>query len=194
MEIALDKRYFGKNTFTVESINNNANNIYIQQATLNGESINKTWITHNEIIESGHLVFTMGDTPNKEWGIDESSIPSSMTKEEPNFVYSNLKAPKTCTANDYIDVSVTVTNTGGMGTAHTILYHSDNDYSIRHFKRSRRKEAEKKTVLLSGESKEIHFTIPIYYRGDNTLQIENLSTEIQVAWELPEELMKKQTK
>lgn len=44
---------------------------YIQSATLNGQPLNKSYITHEEIMGGGELVFTMGKEPNKEWGANE---------------------------------------------------------------------------------------------------------------------------
>ncbi|WP_372794871.1 GH92 family glycosyl hydrolase [Lutibacter sp.] len=51
--------------FIVEALNNNAKNIYIQNIELNGKLINRNYITHNEILEGGKLIFTMGELPNK---------------------------------------------------------------------------------------------------------------------------------
>ena len=44
-------------------------NKYIQSATLNGKPLERPWITHKEITAGGELVFVMGPTPNKTWGI-----------------------------------------------------------------------------------------------------------------------------
>ena len=56
----------GKN-FTVEAVNCSRRNKYIQSATLNGEDLNRSWLTHEEITTGGKLRFIMGDRPNKEW-------------------------------------------------------------------------------------------------------------------------------
>jgi predicted alpha-1,2-mannosidase len=42
-------------------------NIYIQSATLNGKILNRTYITHREIISGGSLELQMGDQPDKSW-------------------------------------------------------------------------------------------------------------------------------
>ncbi|WP_242202176.1 GH92 family glycosyl hydrolase [Aestuariivivens insulae] len=49
--------------FTIETINNSADNKYIQSIRLNGEPINRNYITHQEIMEGGTLTFTMGNAP-----------------------------------------------------------------------------------------------------------------------------------
>ena len=49
--------------------NASTKNIYIQSATLNGEELNRTFITHNELMNEGILHFVMGENPNKSWDI-----------------------------------------------------------------------------------------------------------------------------
>ncbi|SHJ07479.1 alpha-1,2-mannosidase, putative [Tangfeifania diversioriginum] len=55
-------------TFAVIARNNSAENIYIQKGTLNGKPFNRTWISHEEIVNGGVLEFEMGPEPNKKWG------------------------------------------------------------------------------------------------------------------------------
>jgi predicted alpha-1,2-mannosidase len=57
--------YYGNRTFTVIARNNSGDNKYIQSATLNGKSLERTWITHSEITEGGELLLEMGPEPNK---------------------------------------------------------------------------------------------------------------------------------
>ena len=40
-------------------------NKYIQAVNLNGKPLDRTYITHQEIIDGGTLEFTMGSAPNK---------------------------------------------------------------------------------------------------------------------------------
>lgn len=49
--------------FIIETINNSKTNKYIESITLNGEAINRNFITHKEIINGGTLVFKMSDSP-----------------------------------------------------------------------------------------------------------------------------------
>ncbi|WP_242133603.1 GH92 family glycosyl hydrolase [Aestuariivivens marinum] len=60
----------GRKTFIIEAESVSNKNIYIQSATLNGENFNQTSILHQQIIEGGRLHFVMGNTPNKNWGVD----------------------------------------------------------------------------------------------------------------------------
>jgi len=72
--------YFNNKAFTIKAVGVSAENIYIQSAVLNGKPHNKSWITHDDIVNGGTLVFKMGPIPNKEWGNVVGSFPPSMTQ------------------------------------------------------------------------------------------------------------------
>jgi putative alpha-1,2-mannosidase len=52
-------------------------NKYIRSAKLNGQPWNKTWFTHDDIVNGGTLELEMGDRPNKQWGTGKDAIPPS---------------------------------------------------------------------------------------------------------------------
>ncbi|MGY5354082.1 GH92 family glycosyl hydrolase [Wenyingzhuangia sp. IMCC45467] len=56
-------------TFVITAKNVSDKNIYIQSAKLNNQEYNYTSISHQQITSGGELVFVMGATPNKNWGI-----------------------------------------------------------------------------------------------------------------------------
>jgi len=58
-------------SFIIEAESTSNENIYIQSATLNGAIFNSTTITHKELVQGGTLHFVMGNTPNKNWGINK---------------------------------------------------------------------------------------------------------------------------
>ena len=49
--------------FIIKTKNNCDDNRYIQSIELDGKKINRNYITHNEIMQGGTLIFTMGDSP-----------------------------------------------------------------------------------------------------------------------------------
>ena len=51
--------------FVIEVKNNSDKNKYIESISLNGEKIERSYITHKEIMDGGSIIFTMGDQPNK---------------------------------------------------------------------------------------------------------------------------------
>mgnify|MGYP000845342669 FL=1 len=67
-------------SFKITAENLSDKNIYIKELLLNGKKINRTFITHDEIIKGGQLKFVMQSEPNKNWGISSDSLPYSMTK------------------------------------------------------------------------------------------------------------------
>jgi len=55
------------NTLTIKAPNVSDQNCYIQSITLNGKPLHCGYITYEQIMAGGELVFTMGSKPNKKW-------------------------------------------------------------------------------------------------------------------------------
>ena len=64
-------------SFTIKAPNCSWNNKYIQSAKLNGETLNKPWFTHDDIVNGGVLEMEMGNRPNKKWGVEKDLAPPS---------------------------------------------------------------------------------------------------------------------
>jgi len=64
--------------FTVETVNNSDNNIYIQKIELNGQEYRKSYIRHQDILNGGTLRITMGNKPNKDFGAPSNSRPQKI--------------------------------------------------------------------------------------------------------------------
>ena len=47
-------------TITGLPVNQSSENIYVKKTELNGKRLDQLWITHNEIINGGRLVFLLG--------------------------------------------------------------------------------------------------------------------------------------
>jgi predicted alpha-1,2-mannosidase len=58
----------GGKIFTVETINNGQENIYIQGIELNGKKYTGSFIRHEDILKGGILRITMGNKPNYDFG------------------------------------------------------------------------------------------------------------------------------
>lgn len=69
------------NIFTLKANNCSEVNKYIQQATLNGEPLDRTWFTHEDLMNGATIELEMGPKPNKKWGAAFSSAPPSGLKE-----------------------------------------------------------------------------------------------------------------
>jgi predicted alpha-1,2-mannosidase len=64
-------------TFVVRAVNVSDRNVYIQSATLNGKAYNKSFLLHQDLMNGGEIVFTMGPRPNVKWGTGRGSEPVS---------------------------------------------------------------------------------------------------------------------
>lgn len=52
---------------------------YVGKVTLNGKSLTRAYLRHDEIVAGGELVFTMSATPNKTWATKVADRPTSLT-------------------------------------------------------------------------------------------------------------------
>jgi predicted alpha-1,2-mannosidase len=71
--------------FVIEATDNNAENIYIQSAQLNGEAYDQTFIRHEVLQAGGRLQFQMSDEPNQDWGTKEAARPYSMSSDKHSY-------------------------------------------------------------------------------------------------------------
>lgn len=69
--IHLDNRYYSGKTFQIITKGNSTDNMYIQNASLNGKKWNKCWFYHEDFIKGGTLELKLGAKPNKKWGVEE---------------------------------------------------------------------------------------------------------------------------
>jgi putative alpha-1,2-mannosidase len=64
----LDRRYSKGGSFTVMARGQSPENMYVQRATLKGETLERAWLHHSEIMAGETLELVMGPTPNERWG------------------------------------------------------------------------------------------------------------------------------
>lgn len=80
--------------------------IYIQSASLNSEPLNRSFITHLEIMNGGTLQFEMGNQPNEEWGIGEGNVPvSSITEHQITIVPTITAESRTFSDSLVVEIS-----------------------------------------------------------------------------------------
>lgn len=71
-------------SFIIETKNQNAGK-YIHSATLNGSNYEKSYFTHQQLMDGGTLVFNLSDTYSEKFGTDNKHKPSTQI-ENLNFV------------------------------------------------------------------------------------------------------------
>ena len=66
---------------TIRNVNFDAayQNVYVQNATLNGEVYTKNYITHDFFLEGGVLELTLGPVESMTWGTAEEDVPPSIS-------------------------------------------------------------------------------------------------------------------
>ncbi|MBN2765902.1 MAG: GH92 family glycosyl hydrolase [Paludibacteraceae bacterium] len=68
IEFTLDSKYYSGKKFSIIAHNNSQENIYIQEAKLNGKAYDLCHIDFAEVAAGGTLELFMGKKPNKNWG------------------------------------------------------------------------------------------------------------------------------
>jgi len=67
-------------TFSVDAKNLSKSHKYIKSASINGRPLNRSFITHQDIISGASIEFVMSDKPNKSWANNAISRPPSMSR------------------------------------------------------------------------------------------------------------------
>ncbi|WP_303477032.1 GH92 family glycosyl hydrolase [Thalassotalea sp. 1_MG-2023] len=67
-------------TFTVKAKELSKSNKYVKSVKLNGKTLKRSYLTHNDIQQGGVLEFQMTDKPNKHWGTALEHRPPSMSR------------------------------------------------------------------------------------------------------------------
>lgn len=101
MEITLENG----NVLKIIAKNVSEENFYIQSATLNGEKYTRSFISHDDLMKGGELVFIMGSKPSQSWGTGEGNEPVTSITEELILPVPFLIAPD-ARFRDVMQVSV----------------------------------------------------------------------------------------
>ena len=67
----------GGKVLEIEALGNGPGNMYVQSVTWNGQPYMKSWFRHEQIVEGGKFVITMGDKPNEKFAAAMENRPPS---------------------------------------------------------------------------------------------------------------------
>jgi predicted alpha-1,2-mannosidase len=67
------------NKLVIAANNNGNEKWYVQTVRWNGTTVNKNWVSHNDLVKGGVLEFMMGAAPNKNRGIKTEDAPFSFS-------------------------------------------------------------------------------------------------------------------
>ena len=68
-------------TIETEAPNNNKQTRYVNDVKVNGKSVSRTWLEHDELTKGATIKFQMSSKPNRKRGTDEKDAPYSFTQE-----------------------------------------------------------------------------------------------------------------
>lgn len=68
-------------TIKIEAPDNNKQTRYVNDVKVNGKSVSRTWLEHDELTKGATIKFQMSSKPNKKRGTDEKDAPYSFTQE-----------------------------------------------------------------------------------------------------------------
>ena len=77
----VDLKWPNGKSFSIHVKNDAEKNVYIQSIMLNGKKLERNWLTHDEIMQGGHLMITASDQPNTNWGLKNQWISELKTTE-----------------------------------------------------------------------------------------------------------------
>jgi len=72
--IQLSSKYYSGKEFAILIQNQHPNNVYIQSATFNGQTLETCWLSHKNLVQGGQLELILGPEPNKKWGTSEEKV------------------------------------------------------------------------------------------------------------------------
>lgn len=67
--------------FVVTADRKSKDDFYVQSVQLNGKQQTASYILHTDVMKGSKLHFTLGGTPNKQWGIAEKDLPKTAITE-----------------------------------------------------------------------------------------------------------------
>ncbi|HET6645726.1 MAG TPA: GH92 family glycosyl hydrolase [Pyrinomonadaceae bacterium] len=92
-------------TFVIKAQGVSKTNLYIESATLNGKPYHKSYLTHQDLMAGGELVFKMSAQPNLRWGTGDNDAPISKVSEQGFIPVPVIKAAGQ-TFRDRLDINI----------------------------------------------------------------------------------------
>lgn len=69
----------GDDSFTISAPGSSWANRFVQSASLGGETLDRTWMTHDDLLRAGTLDVELGALPDTEWGSSSQAAPPSLS-------------------------------------------------------------------------------------------------------------------
>jgi predicted alpha-1,2-mannosidase len=72
---------YNGNTLVIEAPTNSEENVFVEKVELNGDRYDNNWISHEDIINGGNLMFYMDNKANRKRGTEKENFPYSLSSE-----------------------------------------------------------------------------------------------------------------
>jgi hypothetical protein len=159
------------NTLAIEAPANNAQNIYIQSASLNDFSYYKSFISYTDLLMGGTLKFSMSTRPSTRFGKQVASMPSTSVADTA-WVNAPIVVAPSKTFKEKIDVVLTA--------SHSIFYTTDGTEPNRKSTLYKspiqlNKNTIVKAVAIDERGNTSHTTEAVFYKMPSNLRVQLLS-------------------
>ena len=153
------------NEFTIITKNLSEENKYIASATLNDKPLTRSFITHEEIINGGILVFNMTDSPSK-WATKNTAIPKTEIKD-------NLIMPIPFIAEGNVAFKNSTKIVLGVSQSETEIFYSlnESEFKIYNSPITITEDTELKTYSANGYGKESVTIATHFYKINPNISI-----------------------
>lgn len=74
---------YNGNTFVIEAPENNHDNVFVEKVELNGDRYENNWISHEDIMKGGKLLFFMDNKAERKRGAKKENFPYSLSIDQP---------------------------------------------------------------------------------------------------------------
>ncbi len=74
---------YNGNTLVIEAPENSDENVFVEKVELNGDRYNNNWISHDDIMNGGKLLFYMDNKAERKRGTEKENFPYSLSSEQP---------------------------------------------------------------------------------------------------------------
>ncbi|MCB9235668.1 MAG: glycoside hydrolase family 92 protein [Bacteroidia bacterium] len=84
---------------------------FVKSASLNGEPLQRSWVSHSDLLKGGELEFEMEDSPSQSWAVSPEGLPTEQVKEEQIIPVPYFKALNR-TFTDQLEVEIKTAQPG----------------------------------------------------------------------------------
>lgn len=157
------------NSLLIKAENVSPENVYIQSSTLDGKTFVRAFVQQEELWNAKELVFEMGATPNKTWGL-AGETPFSLTKEKPDFELVSVQTEETeVSSGQALTLQTSIKNSGATGSYHLKV---EDGKQVLH---------SEFVLVDENETKTVEVPLRLYAGGTKSLSIEDKTVSVEIS-------------